>query len=157
MKDRLAFYIQRYFLVYMVNQHNYGGNTITSYRDTFRILLAYLNTEGVDLSKVKVCELSQEKITTFLDWIIKERKNGVSTRNIRLAHLKSFYRFLMISAPEYADQCSKILAIPFAKETKKPPACFSEEAVKNLLAIVDPLTQEGLRHLALLALLYDSG
>ena len=157
MNEQLSFYVQRFFLAYMINQHNYGGNTVASYRDTFLILFGYLDMEGSEISKMKVSELSQEKIIEFLEWLKNERSNGVSTRNIRLAHLKSFYRFLMINAPEYAGLCSKILAIPFAKETKKPPACFSEDAVKSLLAEVDPKSREGIRHLALMALLYDSG
>ena len=42
MNDKLSFYVQRYFTVYLINQNNYGGNTITSYRDTFRLLLRFL-------------------------------------------------------------------------------------------------------------------
>jgi integrase/recombinase XerD len=156
MNKWLSFYIQRYFLSYMVTQHNYGENTITSYRDTFRLLLTYLK-ESIDISKIKVEDLDQEKIITFLDWLRRERGNGISTRNVRFAHIKSFCRFLLISAPEYADLCSKILSIPFAKEIKKPPSCFSEESVKSLLAAVNAATKEGLRHLALIVLLYDSG
>jgi site-specific recombinase XerD len=63
----------------------------------------------------------------------------------------------MVNAPEYYAQCSKVLGIPFAKSIKKPPACLSQEAVKLLLNIVNASTDEGLRHLAILALMYDSG
>ena len=47
------------------------------------------------------------------------RKNSVSSMNVRLAHMKSFFRYLMMSSPEYADQCNKILNIPFGKTEKK--------------------------------------
>lgn len=157
MHDHLSFYIQRYFLVYLVKQHNYGSNTISSYRDTFRLLLVFLEESGADISKLKICELDSETITSFLNWLNESRKNGISTRNVRLAHIKSFYRYLMMNVPEYSGLCSKILVIPFAKEEKKPPGCFSREAVKSLLASIDSSTRDGLRHLALLALLYDSG
>lgn len=157
MPDQLAFYIERYFLVYLVKQHNYGGNTISSYRDTFRVLLTYLKGCGIDISNLKVDELDHDIITSFLNWLQESRKNGVSTRNVRLAHIKSFYRYLLVNAPEHSERCSKILAIPFAKGEKKPPVCFSKDAMKSLLSSIDSSTRDGLRHLSLLALMYDSG
>lgn len=62
----------------------------------------------------------------------------------------------MMTAPEYSEQCCKILSMPFGKEDKKPPGCMSTDAIKQLLASVDSSVDEGLRHLALLSLMYDS-
>lgn len=45
----------------------------------------------------------------------------------------------------------------FGKTEKKPPACLSAAATKSLLAVVDSKTKDGLRHLAIMSLLYDSG
>ena len=42
MSEYLSFYVQRYFMSYLMKQHNYGANTISSYRDTFRLLLAFM-------------------------------------------------------------------------------------------------------------------
>ena len=62
----------------------------------------------------------------------------------------------MMTTPEHSEQCRKILSIPFGKEDKKPPVCMSTDAIKQLLASVDSSVDEGLRHLALLSLMYDS-
>ncbi len=61
-----------------------------------------------------------------------------------------------MTAPEYSGQCSKILGIPFGKEDKKNPECMSTDAIKQMLTSIDISTDEGLRHLALLSLMYDS-
>ncbi len=116
-----------------------------------------MKDNGIDISKLKVNDIDQAVIFAFLEWLRNDRKNGTSTRNVRLAHLKSFFRYLMISAPEYSDKFNKILSIPFAKDAKRPPSGFSEEAVKTMPASIDSSTKEGLRHLAILSLLYDSG
>ena len=157
MNDNLSFYVQRYFLTHLINQHNYGANTITSYRDTFRLLLTFIDQSGKDISTLKVTMIDNVQVSRFLQWLESNRKNSISTRNVRLAHLKSFFRYLMLDAPEYSDQCSKVLGIPFAKDVKRPPECLSQEAVKLLLGSVDHSTDEGLRHLAILSLMYDSG
>lgn len=157
MNNLFSFHLQRYFMTYLIKQHNYGQNTISSYRDTFRLLLMFITESRSKISALKIDEISCDLIDNFMLWLETERKNCVSTKNVRLAHLKSFFRYLMISSPEYADQCSKVLNIPFGKTEKKPPACLSTEATKSLLAVVNSKTEDGLRHLAIMSLLYDSG
>ena len=156
MNENFSFYVQRYFMSYLMKQHNYGSNTISSYRDTFRLFLKFMAESHTDISKIDIEEVSYDRVLKFLDWIADVRKNGVSTKNVRLAHIKSFFRYVLMTAPEYSEQCRKILNIPFGKEIKKPPACMSTDAIKQLLASIDSSSDEGLRHLALLSLMYDS-
>ena len=52
MSEYLSFYVQRYFMSYLMKQHNYGSNTISSYRDTFRLLLAFMAESNADISKI---------------------------------------------------------------------------------------------------------
>ena len=156
MSEYLSFYVQRYFMSYLMKQHNYGANTISSYRDTFRLLLAFMAESNTDISKIEIYDISHERVLEFMTWLAEVRKNGVSTKNVRLAHIKSFFRYVMMTAPEHSDQCRKILSIPFGKGEKKPPVCMSTDAIKQLLAAIDSSVDEGLRHLALLSLMYDS-
>ncbi|SHK54661.1 tyrosine-type recombinase/integrase [Hespellia stercorisuis] len=156
MNENFSFYVQRYFMSYLMKQHNYGSNTISSYRDTFRLFLKFMAESHTDISKIEIEEVSYDIVLKFLAWLADIRKNGVSTKNVRLAHIKSFFRYVLMTAPEYSEQCRKILNIPFGKEDKKPPACMSTNAIKQLLASIDSSSDEGLRHLALLSLIYDS-
>ena len=156
MSESFSFYIQRYFMSYLIKQHNYGPNTVSSYRDTFKLLLKFMLESNRNISEKYIDEVDYDVILRFLTWLSDVRENGVSTKNVRLAHIKSFFRYVMITAPEYSGQCSKILGIPFGKENKKPPECMSTEAIKQMLASIDASSDEGIRHLALLSLMYDS-
>ena len=157
MNNLFSFYLQRYFMTYLIKQHNYGQNTVSSYRDTFRLFLMFIAESRPKVSTLIIEEIGYDLICEFMSWLEINRKNSVSSMNVRLAHMKSFFRYLMMSSPEYADQCNKILNIPFGKTEKKPPACLSAAATKSLLAVVDSKTKDGLRHLAIMSLLYDSG
>lgn len=156
MSDKFSFYVQRYFMSYLMKQHNYGANTISSYRDTFKLLLLFLAKTNANIAKLTIDDINHDKVIEFLTWLEEVRKNSVSTKNVRLAHLKSFFRYVMMTAPEYSDQCRQVLRIPFGKENKKPPACMTKDAIKQMLAAIDSSSNEGLRHLALLSLMYDS-
>ena len=156
MSDSFSFYVQRYFMSYLMKQHNYGPNTISSYRDTFKLLFTFMVETNRNISKKSISEVDYDVILMFLSWLSDVRKNGVSTKNVRLAHIKSFFRYVMMIAPEYSGQCTKILGIPFGKEDKKPPECMSTDAIKQMLSSIDSSSNEGLRHLALLSLMYDS-
>lgn len=156
MSESFSFYIQRYFMSYLMKQHNYGPNTVSSYRDTFRLLLLFMTESGRNMSEKAIDAVDYDVVLSFLSWLSDVRKNGTSTKNVRLAHIKSFFRYVMMTAPEHSGQCSKILGIPFGKEDKKPPECMSTDAIKQMLASIDSSIDEGLRHLALLSLMYDS-
>lgn len=99
MNEYLSFYVQRYFMSYLMKQHNYGANTISSYRDTFRLLLAFMAESHTDISKIEIYDISHERVLEFMTWLAEVRKNGVSTKNVRLAHIKSFFRYVMMTAP----------------------------------------------------------
>lgn len=157
MNDNLAYYVQRYFSAYLMAQRHYGDNTIASYRDTFRLLLIFLDEKPHKKSSLKITDVGYECCSTFLQWLEESRGNAVSTRNVRLAHLKSFFNYVYLQAPEFADHCNLVLSIPFANVGRKPPKYLTIEALAHLLQSVDAKKKEGLRHLALLSLLYDSG
>ena len=54
-------------------------------------------------------------------------------------------------------QCSEVLKIKYKKKAKQYPEYLNEEEIKKLLSQPDTATMEGLRDLAIIALLYDSG
>lgn len=157
MDTRISFFIQKYFLTYLINQKNYGPNTISSYRDTFRLFLEYLIEKGCKVSEVKITEMDYELVLAFLNWLKESRNNIISTRNTRLAHLKSFFSYVLIISPEYSDLCSSIINISLAKTDTTYPTSLSEDEITHLLHATNSDSRVGLRHLAILTLLYDSG
>ena len=113
--------------------HNQSKNTIASYRDTYVQLLNYMETEkGVSTAKIKVTDLTVTAIEEFLNWLETEKGNAISTRNQRLAAIRSLFHYIQKNAPEYMFQCHQIIGIPFKKSEKRgkkaalfPPPTFS--------------------------------
>ena len=151
-------YISDFISRYLPNEKGASANTITSYRDTFVLLLNF--TEKV--KQVKIEKLTLEKITKdtiieFLDWIQKERKCSNSTRNARLAAIHSFYKYLQYESLDYLHECQKILSIRFKKTKKESMTYLTIEGIKLLLQQPDTTNSIGRRDLTLLSLMYDTG
>lgn len=157
MKDNLlSYYVQNYFLSYLITQRGYGDNTLASYRDTFKLLFIFFESNGKKLSKLKLKDINQTCVLQFLDWTETERHNAISTRNLRLAVLKSFFGYVLSISPEFSGQCTDTINIPAKRVEKQPPLYLTESETKLLLNAPDRNSKEGIRHMAILALLYDS-
>ena len=157
MNNSLSFYVQRYMVSYMIGQKGYGKNTISSYRYTFKLLLLFLKSSGFKKTKIAITDIDRDCVLSFMRWLENERKNSPATRNVRLAHLKSFFSYVMDTSPEYAFHSERILKIDIANTEKHPPVYLTENAVEYILHGIDSASKDGIRHLAILTLLYDSG
>jgi len=151
-------YISNFITRYLTNEKGASPNTIAAYRDTFVLLLNFIQ----DMKRIKVEKLTLEKITKttiteFLDWIQKERKCSNSTRNNRLAAIHSFYRYLQLERLDYLHECQKILSIKFKKTKKENINYLTIDGIKLLLQQPDTSSLKGRRDLTLLSLMYDSG
>jgi len=116
-----------------------------------------MKDSGYRKTKVALLDVDRECVLAFMKWLEIKRGNSPATRNVRLAHLKSFFGYVMESAPEYAFHCERILKIDVANTEKRPPVYMTEDAVEHMLHSIERDDKDGVRHLALLTLLYDSG
>lgn len=155
--DNFAFYLSKFMQQYLPGRRNLSVNTIYSYRDTFVQLITFCNTnEHIQPQKIKISTLSRDVVENFLDSIESERHCSISTRNQRLAAIKSFFHFVQVEEPEHMLQCQSVLAIK-SKETEAPVIIFlTSDEVELLLGCPDKSTKNGRRDIAILALLYDS-
>lgn len=137
---------------------NQSSNTIISYRDTYIRLLTYCrDILSIKPEKLRISDLTADRIVEYLNWLECECNNSISTRNQRLAAIHSLFRYIQIQAPEYMFQCQQVLGIPYKKTEKQHVGYLSEDETKRLLAMPDIKTKNGRRNQALLTLLYDSG
>jgi len=142
---------------YLPGQRNVSTNTIASYRDAFKLLLLFCQTEKqMKADRIRLGQITAELVLEYLAWLQRVRHCGISTRNQRLAALKSFYRYVVSVQPEHLLECQRILAIPMKKVTQTPMNFFSPEGLHLLLGQPDTTTRRGRRDHALLVLLYDS-
>jgi site-specific recombinase XerD len=142
---------------YLPGEKNVSTHTITSYRDTFKLFLIFCEKEkGLFPEKLAMKLITKELVVGFLDWIEKERKSSISTRNQRLAALHSFFRYIQKECPENLYEIQKILSIPSKKKIKPMIPYLTGNEMKILLEQPDVSTKAGLRDLVLMAVLYDT-
>ena len=153
-----AKYLSGFLTKYMLNERGASDNTISSYRDTFVLLLNFIQTKKqIKIEKITIEKISKEIIMEFLDWLQDERKCSIQTRNLRLAAIHSFYKYLQCESLEYIHECQRILSIKFKKALKGNVNYLTVEGIKLLLLQPDTSTLKGRRDLALLSLMYDTG
>jgi site-specific recombinase XerD len=110
-----ATHLSAYFLKYMPTRTGYSSNTIKSYRDTFVILFRYCQSVlRIKPEKIDFKVINRHMAEDFLSWLECQRYS-ISTRNLRLAALQSFFRYVQLESPEYMELCSSILAIKSKK------------------------------------------
>jgi len=142
---------------FLPNQRNLSHNTISSYCDTFKLLILYCkNNLGLKIDKVSVQAITRDVIVGFLEWLAKSRSASISTQNQRLGCIHSFMKYVQGEKPEYLFESQRILNIQYKKKQGRNIGYLNFEDVKLLLAQVDTSTQNGRRDLTLLSLLYDT-
>lgn len=158
MSTSLSSLITTFFTEYLSNVMGYSENTIKSYRDTFILLFSYADEKHLcPKGRIVIDIFKKENILSFLDWLESTRNASVSTRNQRLAALKSFCKYASANAIEYLDIFQQILNIKPKKGTSKTVDYLSVDAISALLKQPDLTAKTGIRDLALLSLLYESG
>ncbi|MCD7809081.1 MAG: site-specific integrase [Erysipelotrichaceae bacterium] len=142
----------------MVSQKNVSQNTLKTYRDTFVQLLSFMNEKKhIKSNKLKIDDFSFDVVNEFLQWLEETKKISASTRNNRLAAIKSFFRYVSYREPRYIKICSSILEIPKQTENKIPMNYLTIEGYKELLHVFDKKCKTDLRGLCIITLLYESG
>ncbi|WP_058305989.1 tyrosine-type recombinase/integrase [Gracilibacillus massiliensis] len=150
--------LQNFFLKWMMGQKKVSPSTIQAYKDTFRILLKYMNEEhGVKAISISMEAIDADAIIRFLHYLENNRRNTFRTVNNRLAAIKSFMEYVSYECPEYSGTVRKIKAIPFRKVEKKEICYLTKEEMDILLNTCETKNPEGRRDYLMLLLLYNSG
>lgn len=151
---RLAPTLQSFFTQYLIDQRGASGHTVTAYRDTFRLLLGYVQQRtGIAPSDLDIAHLSPDMVGDFLTHLEQERGNSIGTRNARLAAIHSLFSHAALRHPEHADVIMQVLAIPTKRTHNAVVTYLAQPEVTALLAAPDRTTWTGRRdHLMLLVM-----
>lgn len=153
-----AEYLKVFLTEYLPLQKGASECTVKSYRDTFKLFVMYHNDVlGIQPHKIELSKCTVECITEFLSWIETVRQCCTSTRNQRLAAIRSFFKFVQFEKPESIAEFQRIAAIPHKKHPQIVVPYLTSDGMKALLSVPDRSTVKGRRDLTLLSLLYDSG
>src|SRR5687767_8622759 len=100
--DLLGPWIRRFLLEYLAGERNLARNTQRSYRDTLRLLLPFVARHaGRTVDRLRVGDLSADRVRAFLQDLEEGRGCGVATRNQRLAAVHSLAGFIGLHSPEH--------------------------------------------------------
>lgn len=152
-----ARHVAGFFSRYLPGQRNLSTNTISSYRDAFKLFLLYCESEtSLKSEEIRIADITPELLTGYLAWIEQDRGCGISTRNQRLAAFKSFFHYVAAIEPEHLLGCQRILGLPMKKSSRPTMSFFSPDGLHLLLSQPDTSTRNGRRDHAMLVLLYDT-
>jgi site-specific recombinase XerD len=150
--------LQAFFTERLAHQRDASPHTIASYRDSFRLLLTFLNEQtGKAPSKLQLQDLDTASITSFLSHLENERGNSVRTRNARLTAIHSFFHYAALRAPECSAQIARVLSIPEKRYDSTLISYLTEPEIDALLAAPDRATLTGRRDHALLLMAVQTG
>ena len=142
----------------LARQRGVSRHTRDSYALSFQLLFTFAAKRlKVSPSALTLEQIDADLVSAFLEYLEDKRKNAAVTRNVRLAAIKSFFRFLEYRQPAALEHIRRVLAIPFKKtDTRLVPYLLKEE-LQALLDAPDPATRNGIRDRAMLHLAVCAG
>ena len=150
-------HLREWFTAFLPRQRGAAGNTITSCRHTWNMLLGYAaGHHHVAVEKVTFTMLDRATVTGFPDHMQAARSWTASTRNQRLACIRSFFTYAAAAEPALAIYLAGLAGIPRLNGPAAAPVKYmTTDAVTALLAAPDPGTRLGLRDQFFMILMYD--
>lgn len=104
--------VQCFFTQHLCEHKQVSPRTITAYRDTFRLLFAFLKEQtGRSPSDLEITDLDAPAVLAFLDYLESTRENTPRSRNARLAAIRSFFRFVSARDVDHLAIVTRVLAI----------------------------------------------
>jgi site-specific recombinase XerD len=150
--------LEAFFTDRLIRQRQASPHTLASYRDTFCLLLAHaqrlLRKAPTDIDLV---DLDTAFLGAFLDHLEQERDNSARSRNVRLAAIHSFFRYVALHSPEHSALAQRVLAMPSKRYVRRPVAFLNDTEVAALLAAPDLSKWSGRRDWAMLLLAVQTG
>lgn len=142
---------------YLPGERGMSYNTISTYKYTFILLFSLMKEQkGINIDKLTLKDLTRDSVVAFLDWLQRIRNCCDATRNVRLAAIHSFCRFLQYQNQETLYEWQRILSISLKKTETSSASYLTTDGIKLLLKQPNAKTSKGLRDLAILSLMYDT-
>jgi integrase/recombinase XerD len=156
--NALARTLRQFFADHLPGVRGVSRHTIDSYRYALILLLRFLAmSHGRSVAELDLVDIAAEDVITFLAHLEHERHNTVATRNVRLAALHAFFRYVAASEPEQLARSQRILQIPFKRADQRPIDYLEYAELQAVLEAVERSTGAGRRDYALLATMFNTG
>lgn len=154
----LAPQVTAFFNERLTRERRASVHTCDSYAYAFKLLLEYASKQlKTAPSRMEFEQLDAPLVIAFLDHLETARSNGVGSRNVRLAAIKSFMHFMEYRVPPALQQIQRILAIPMKRADTRLVRHLSSQEIQALLDATTPTDRTGIRDRAMLHLCYAAG
>jgi site-specific recombinase XerD len=154
----LSTLIQNFFCQRLITQRNASSQTIAGYRDSFRLLFRYAQKKmKKDPAALQFEDLNSDFVLEFLDYLEQERGNSERTRNLRLAAIRSFLRYVSYRLPGSLSTIQEVLAIPQKRFDRPSLEFLRREEVEAIITAPDKTTFSGHRDFIMFMTLYNTG
>lgn len=151
----IAPHITAFFEQRLPIERRASENTRDSYAYAFQLLLTFASKHlKVAPSRLALEQIDAPRVVNFLNDLETTRGNGPSSRNVRLAAIKSFMHFMEYRVPSAMEQIRRILAIPAKKAESRLVRHLTAEEMQAILDAPDPTGWKGIRDRAMLHLCY---
>ena len=142
----IAATVQAFFTERLQSQRQASPRTITAYRDTIRMLLAFTSSKtGKRCHRLEFTDLNAAAVSAFLNHLEHDRGNNIRTRNARLAAIHSLFSFAALRHPEHADDIRRVLAIPAKRGDHTVVTYLTDIEAQALVDAPDRATRTGRR------------
>jgi len=156
--NAMARALRDFFVDHLPRLRGLSPHTLLSYRDSLALLLRFVSAHrGRALVTLDLKDLDTDAVIAFLQHLEADRHNTVATRNVRLAAIHAFFRYLAAQHPDRLEHCQRILAVPFKRARIPSVAYFEYDEIQAVLAAVDRHTVDGRRDHALLVTMFNTG
>lgn len=151
--------ISDYLSIYLPRQRNASPHTIIAEKTSLNKFMGYLcQAYKCNFLNITLEMFNCDNINGFLDDLVQNQRLKASTRNQRLACIKSFINYLAIRRPEFVIKKMELSNIPVMHPHENDIVkSISEKGIKAILAEPNPAIKAELRDQFMMILLYDSG
>jgi len=158
-KDNLFSHLREFFTIFLPKQAQRSSYTLLATQQVWNMLLSFVCCiTGKRVESLVFADLSRESVMNFLDKMQQIKGWTPSTRNHRLARIRSFFRYAASVEPTLVIYLENLRGIPLQKDVDKSfvLAHMSKNAMAAVLRQPDPTKRIGIRDLFFLVLMYDS-
>jgi integrase/recombinase XerD len=150
--------ITEFLREHMPHQRGYSPLSCESYSHSFKLLFTFAAQRlRMRPSQLMLEQIDAEMVLMFLAHIEQDRGNSPSTRNLRLAAIKAFMRYVEFKCPSALEQVARIHAIPGKRHDQKLIRHLTMAEVRAVLDTPDVTTRSGIRDRAMLHLCFAAG
>src|SRR6202161_1098363 len=142
----IAPHVTAFFQERLTLERRASVHTCDSYAYAFQLLLNYASKRlKVAPSRLELKQIDAPLVVSFLNYLETTRSNGPSSRNVRLAAIKSFMHFMEYRAPSALEQLRPILAIPSKRADSRLVKHLTIEEMQCILDAPVPNRRDGIR------------